>query len=258
MGCGAGASGMPRPTNIDGLPTWTVGRDRCVPPLAGTFHFPRADGFHPVGRGLAPAAGMHQRTSKSQGLASLTAPDRVRCGRVRDAAPYEHRRTTDVDCRAGPMCPAAGRHVPFSAGRWVPPRRAGACPRRRWGIPGTLLVDGPRRPPRGGGGADHGPWPGIAPSADGALGRWGISPAAAGGCFAPCAARVFRPLRRATKGSAFGNRDLGNAPPVGKRCRRGILCQSKAQLCSHTGCMARSWAAAMAQKARRHPQTHRW
>ena len=57
MGCGAGASGMPAPTNIDGLPTWTVGRDRCVPPLAGTFHFPRADGFHPVGRGLAPAAG---------------------------------------------------------------------------------------------------------------------------------------------------------------------------------------------------------
>ena len=48
------------------------------------------------------------------------------------------------------------------------------------------------------------------------------------GDFAPCAAREFRPLRRATKGSAFGNRDLGNAPPVGKRCRRGILCQSKA------------------------------
>ena len=46
-----------RPTNIDGLPTWIVGRDLCVPPLACTFHFPRADGFHPVGRGLAPAAG---------------------------------------------------------------------------------------------------------------------------------------------------------------------------------------------------------
>ena len=46
--------------------------------------------------------------------------------------------------------------------------------------PGTALVDGPRRPPRRSGGADHGPWPGIAPSADGALGRWGISPAATG------------------------------------------------------------------------------
>ncbi len=28
------------------------------------------------------------------------------------------------------------------------------------------------------------------------------------GDFAPCAARVFRPLRRATKGAAFGNRDF--------------------------------------------------
>ena len=78
------------------------------------------------------------------------------------------------------------------------------------------------------------------------------------GCFAGCGQREFRALRGATRGAAFGNRDLGNAPPVGKRCRRGILCQSKAQLCRHTGCMARSWAAAMAQKARRRPQTHRW
>ena len=100
--------------------------------------------------------------------------------------------------------------------------------------------------------------PGIAPSADGAWNAGGVSPAATGGCFAPRTAREFRPLRRATKGSAFGNRDLGNAPPVGKRCRRGILCQSKAQLRRHTGCMARSWTAVMAQKDRRHPQTHRW
>ena len=72
-----------------------------------------------------------------------------------------------------------------------------------------------------------------------------------------CGGRAFRAVRGATRGAASGLRDLGNAPPVGKRCRRGILCQSKAQLCSHTGCMARSWAAAMAQKARRHPQTYR-
>ena len=100
--------------------------------------------------------------------------------------------------------------------------------------------------------------PGIAPSADGALRRWGISRRARRGCFAGCGQRVFRPLRRATGGAAPWTRDLGNAPPVGKRCRQGILRQSKVQLCSHTGCMARSCTAAMAQKARRHPQTHRW
>ena len=89
--------------------------------------------------------------------------------------------------------------------------------------------------------------------------RDGVGTAAFGfaGGSAICGWR-FRTLRVfATKGSAFGNRDLGNAPPVGKRCRRGILCQSKAQFRRHTGCMARSWAAAMAQKARRHPKTHR-
>ena len=39
-------------------------------------------------------------------------------------------------------------------------------------------------------------------------GRLGISPAAAGGCFAGCGQREFRPVRGATKGSAFGNRDF--------------------------------------------------
>ena len=81
-------------------------------------------------------------------------------------------------------------------------------------VPGTAVVDGPRRPPRGGGGADHGHWPGIPPSADGGLGRWGVSPAAADGCFAPCAAREFRWLRPATGGAApwkprFGQRAAG-------------------------------------------------
>ena len=83
--------------------------------------------------------------------------------------------------------------------------------------------------------------PGVAPSADGAMDAWG-----------------FRPLRRATKGSAFGNRDLGCPPPVGKSGRRGILRQGKVWLRRHTGCMARSRTAAMAEKARRAPQTHGW
>ena len=39
--------------------------------------------------------------------------------------------------------------------------------------------------------------PGIAPSADGALGRWGSSRRARRGCFAGCGQRVFRPVRGA-------------------------------------------------------------
>ena len=86
------------------------------------------------------------------------------------------------------------------------------------------------------------------------------------GDFAPCAARVFRPLRRAgispaaagDRGSAPGPRDLGCPPPVGKSGRRGILRQGKVWFRSHTGCMARSRTAAMAEKARRAPQTHGW
>ena len=68
-----------------------------------------------------------------------------------------------------------------------------------------------------------------------------------------------RPLRRATRGAASGLRDLGCPPPVGKSGRRGIFRQSKVRVRSHTGCMARNRTAAMAEKARRAPQTHgRW
>ena len=92
---------------------------------------------------------------------------------------------------------------------------------------------------------------GIAPSEDGALGRWG--------CFAPCAARVFRPLRRATQGSASGLRDLGCSLPVGKSGRREIFRQDKVRVRSHTVCMARNRSAVLAENIRRAPQTHgRW
>ena len=101
--------------------------------------------------------------------------------------------------------------------------------------------------------------PGIAPSADGA---WN--------------ARVFRPLRRAgiscrARRGSFARCDgrpkalplettiLGCPPSVGKSGRRGILRQAKVWLRRHTGCMARSHTAGMAEKARRAPQTHgRW
>ena len=129
--------------------------------------------------------------------------------------------------------------------------------RNKWPLPST---------PAEGGDRGHGHWPGVAPSADGAMDDWGfravrsagVSPVATGGCFAGCGQRVFRPLRRATSGAASGLRDLGCPPPVGKSGRRGILRQGKVWFRSHTGCMARSRTAAMAEKARRAPQTHGW
>ena len=94
----------------------------------------------------------------------MTAPERMRCGRVKDAAPY------------GWGAKKAAVHHP------------------RWGGDGGLTADAV----------------GVAPSADGALDDWG-----------------FRAVRGATKGSAFGNRDLGCPPFVGKSGRRGILRQAK-------------------------------
>ncbi len=122
-----------------------------------------------------------------------------------------------------------------------------------------LLVYGSRRPPRRGGGGNHGQWLGIAPSADGARDDWGVSSAAAGGYFAGCGQRVFRAVRGATKGSAFGNRDLGCSPSVGKSGRREIFRQDKMRVRSHTVCMARNRSAVLAENIRRAPQTHgRW
>ena len=139
--------------------------------------------------------------------------------------PYEHGRTADMECRAGPACPAAGTSHRYPVYRWVPLRRAGACPRRCAALPittgvGAGIPDGPgwgalwarqgcralrwgvqkgRRPPpaMGWGRRPYGFAVGIAPSADGALDDWGfravrgagVSPAAAGGSFAGCGQR---------------------------------------------------------------------
>ena len=130
---------------------------------------------------------------------------------------HEHQRTPHNECRAGPACPAAGTSHQYPVYRWVPLRRAGACPRRRAVLPTTTGVgagipDGPRmgcgvgasRMPRPTEGRTKRP-----PSTT----RHGVGTAALrlrrGDCarcdgrfgtmgeFAPCAARVFRPLRRA-------------------------------------------------------------
>ncbi len=93
----------------------------------------------------------------------------------------------------------------------------------RAAVSGTHCKEGRRPPPRDG----------VGTAAlrlrrgDCAICGWRWRPL---GCFARCGGREFRPVRGATRGSASGLRDLGNAPPVGNRCRRGILCQSKAQL----------------------------
>ena len=130
---------------------------------------------------------------------------------------------------------AQSQSVPFRDGSLHPARR-----RER----GTM---GPPRRPHG-----------IPSSAEDGLGRLGSSRRARRGCFAGCGQREFRPLRRATGGAASGLRDLGCPPPVGKSGRRGILRQGKVWFRRHSGCMARSRTAAMAEKARRAPQTHGW
>ena len=188
--------------------------------------------FYRVGRGLAPAAGM-PRPTNTNGLPIWNV------GR---------------DLRVPPPCriPSGAALLKSTASAvttlfhsslsLLTLTKKAAVRHSRWGGDGGLAAYAA----------------GIAPSADGALGRLGTSRRARRGCFAGCGQREFRPLRRATGGAASGLRDLGCPPPVGKSGRRGILRQGKVWFRSHTGCMARSRTAAMAEKARRAPQTHGW
>ena len=73
------------------------------------------------------------------------------------------------------------------------------------------------------------------------------------GDFAPCAAREFRPLRRATRVAASGLRDLGCSPPVGKSGRRGILRQGKVWLLA----ILDVWQEAAPPPWRKRPGEHR-
>ena len=139
----------------------------------------------------------------------------------------EHQRTPHNERRAGPACPAVGTCHRYPVYRWVPLRRAGACPRRRAALPTTTGV---------GAGIPDGPGWGAVWARQGCRAlrmmrpthrtivlrytkrppsttRHGVGKAALrlcrGDCaicgwrfgtmgeFAPCAARVFRPLRRA-------------------------------------------------------------
>ena len=118
-------------------------------------------------------------------------------------------------------------HIGSVAGIWFPPSTPQGRRRKPWPMAGDCAICG---------------W------------RWERL-----GCFAGCGQRVFRAVRGATKGSAFGNRDLGCSPSVGKSGRREIFRQDKMRVRSHTVCMARNRSAVLAEKIRRAPQTHgRW
>ena len=186
-------------------------------------------------------------------------PDTAR--RHTQVPPYDHRRTAHMDRRAGPVCPAAGTHHRTSESQGPASLTAqDGCDAGASGMP-RPTVGSTRRPLSA---TRHGvgtaalrltPW-GLRHLRMALWDAGGVSPAAAGGCFAPCAARVFRPLRRATKGSASGLRDLGCSLPVGKSGRREIFRQDKVRVRSHTVCMARNRSAVLAEKIRRAPQAH--
>ena len=101
------------------------GRKIHAPPPVRTIDDYCTDGFHRVGRGLAPATG----TGYDCALVRRSMdPDTAR--RHTQVPPYKHEHTTDKGRRAGPVCPAAGTRYRYPVYRWVPPCRAGACPRR--------------------------------------------------------------------------------------------------------------------------------
>ena len=145
-------------------------------------------------------------------------------------------------------------HAPVNATRYGAAAHTGAALRPlsavRWYLWADHMVPAvhPRR------GRRRGPWP---LAGDCAICGWRFGRL---GDFARCGGREFRAVRGATGGAAPWTPAILGCPPfVGKSGRRGILRQAKVWLCSHTGCMARSHTAGMAEKARRAPQTHgRW
>ena len=111
----------------------------------------------------------------AQGPASLTAPDGIRSGRVKDAASYQ-----------------LGTHSPQHGGHRFPNPHGRTAP---YGLRGGYVIGrGTRHKaavhhPLTGCGRRPSALPGIAPSADGASGRWDISRLARRGCFARCDGR---------------------------------------------------------------------
>ena len=160
------------------MPLWFVGRDLCVPPPVCTIPYAECRLIPPRRRAALPATtgvGAGIPDGPGWGAASLTAPDGVRCGRVKDATPYERDGLPCVVCWAVTSSDAV--------------RHKAAVRHPLWGGDGGLRL---RR------GLRHlrmALWTtGVFRAVRGA----GVSPVATGGCFAGCGQREFRPLRRAT------------------------------------------------------------
>ena len=142
------------------------------------------------------------------GMRRSSAPPTAR--RHTQVPPYIPGRTADMVRRAGPMCPAAGTHrkppngpicsdrvgrglAPAVVPHWV--RHIFNRPRQRsphlFTLHYSLLLQHKAavRHPLTGWGRRPSALPGIAPSADGALGRWGVSRRARRGYFARCGGR---------------------------------------------------------------------
>ena len=138
--------------------------------LRGCLRRPHGPHRHPCGGGRRG-----HLFRLAQGPASLTAPDGIRSGRVKDAVSYQ----------LGTHSPRHGDHrFPNPHGRTAP-----------YGLRGGYVIGrGTRHKaavhhPLTGCGRRPSALPGIAPSADGASGRWSISRRARRRCFARCDGR---------------------------------------------------------------------
>ena len=154
------------------VPTCFVGRDLCVPLSADIAGFLLANGFHPVGLALPIFLRADCFHPVGRGLSPAAVPQHICAALFQSTASAV---TT--------LLHFSLFHLTLTKGRRPPPAMG-------WGRrPYCFAV-------------------GVAPSADGALGRYGSSPRARGGCFARCGGREFRALRGATRGAASGLRDF--------------------------------------------------
>ena len=131
--CGVDGGGaiICQTANMNAPPIKNVGRHLCVPPLVGSCHFPQADWFRCVGRGLAPAAG---RGEDCAPMHRTTVPGTARRppSATRDGVGTAALRLRRGDCAiCGWRSGTIGDFAPCAAREFRPLRRAGISPRAR-------------------------------------------------------------------------------------------------------------------------------